>query len=65
MIDLPVVTTGQKTLKGIKTIQDEEILTLQSEREKYIKEAEFYKTKTLYINFKIKQLQKNVCDFEQ
>lgn len=46
-------------------MEDEEILTLQSEREKYIKEAEFYKTKTLYINFKIKQLQKNVCDFEQ
>lgn len=46
-------------------MEDEEILTLQSEREKYIKETEFYKTKTLYINFKIKQLQKNVCDFEQ
>lgn len=45
---MPVVTTstGQRTSKRRQTMEDEEILTLQAEREKYIQEAAFYKTKT-------------------
>uniref|UniRef100_A0A8W8N2S4 Uncharacterized protein n=1 Tax=Magallana gigas TaxID=29159 RepID=A0A8W8N2S4_MAGGI len=37
LIDLPVVTTstGQRTSKRRKTMEDEEILTLQAEREKW------------------------------
>lgn len=67
LIDLPVVTTstGQRTSKRRKTMEDEEILTLQAEREKYIQEAAFYKTKTKYINLKIKQLEKSARNFEQ
>lgn len=67
MIDLPVaaVTTGQKTSKRRKTIEDEEILTLRAEREKYIQESEFYRAKTKYINLNIKQLEKSAHDFEQ
>lgn len=67
LIDLPVaaVTTGQKTSKRRKTIEDEEILTLRAEREKYIQESEFYRAKTKYINLKIKQLEKSAHDFEQ
>lgn len=36
-------------------MEDEEILTLQAEREKYIQETAFYKTKTKYINLIFKQ----------
>lgn len=46
-------------------MEDEEILTLQAEREKYIQDAAFYKTKTKYINLKIKQLEKSARNFEQ
>jgi hypothetical protein len=37
-------------------MEEEEILTLRAEREKYLQEAEFYKTKTAYIKMKIKLL---------
>ena len=37
-------------------MEEEEILTLRAEREKYLQEAEFYKTKAAYIKMKIKLL---------
>lgn len=46
-------------------MEDKEILTLQAEREKYIQETAFYKTKTKYINLKFKQLEKSARNFEQ
>lgn len=49
------MTTGQKTSKKKKTMEDEEIITIRAENEKYIQEAEFYKTKTMYINLKNKK----------
>lgn len=52
MIDLPVMTTSQKTSKKKKTMEDEEIISIRAENEKYIQEAAFYKTKTMYINLK-------------
>lgn len=60
-----MTSTGQRTSKRRKTMEDEEILTLQAEREKYIQDAAFYKTKTKYINLKIKQLEKSARNFEQ
>jgi hypothetical protein len=37
--------SSTKTSKRRKTMEEEEILTLRAEREKYLQEAEFYKTK--------------------
>lgn len=59
------MTTGQKTSKKKKTMEDEEIITIRAENEKYIQEAEFYKTKTMYINLKNKKIEQIVCDFER
>lgn len=49
------MTTGQKTSKKKKTMEDEEIISIRAENEKYIQEAAFYKTKTMYINLKNKK----------
>jgi hypothetical protein len=46
--------SSTKTSKRRKTMEEEEMLTLRAEREKYLQEAEFYKTKTAYIKMKIK-----------
>lgn len=46
-------------------MEDEEIITIRAENEKYIQEAEFYKTKTMYINLKNKKIEQIVCDFER
>lgn len=59
------MTTGQKTSKKKKTMEDEKIITIRAENEKYIQEAEFYKTKTMYINLKNKKIEQIVCDFER
>lgn len=59
------MTTGQKTSKKKKTIEDEEIISIRAENEKYIQEAAFYKTKTMYINLKNKKIEQIVCDFER
>lgn len=40
-------------------MEDEEILTHRAKRDIY-QEAEFYMTKTKYINIKIKQLEKSL-----
>ena len=48
--------SSTKTSKRRKTMEEEEILTLRAEREKYLQESEFYKTKTAYIKMKIKLL---------
>lgn len=59
------MTTGQKTSKKKKTMEDEEIISIRAENEKYIQEAAFYKTKTMYINLKNKEIEQIVCDFER
>lgn len=47
-------------------MEDEEIISIRAENEKYIQEAAFYKTKTMYINLKNKKkLEQIVCDFER
>ena len=48
--------SSTKTSKRRNTMEEEGILTLRAEREKYLQEAEFYKTKTAYIKMKIKLL---------
>lgn len=41
-------------------MEDEEIISIRAENEKYIQEAAFYKTKTMYINLKNKKIEQIV-----
>lgn len=54
---LPTSTSSQNASKRRKTVEEDEILTLRAEREKYIQEAEFYRVKTLYVKLKIQQMK--------
>ncbi|XP_022309470.2 uncharacterized protein LOC111115135 isoform X2 [Crassostrea virginica] len=54
---LPTSTSPQNASKRRKTVEEDEILTLRAEREKYIQEAEFYRVKTLYVKLKIQQMK--------
>ena len=56
-LQLPTSTSSQNTAKRRKTMEEDEILTLRAEREKYIQEAEFYRVKTLYVKLKIQQMK--------
>ena len=56
-LQLPTSTSSQNTAKRMKTMEEDEILTLRAEREKYIQEAEFYRVKTLYVKLKIQQMK--------
>ena len=51
--------------KRRKTMEDEEILTLRAEREKYLEEvkklkeeSDYYKVKTMYLKMKMSQMKK-------
>ena len=54
---LPTSISPQNASKRRKTVEEDEILTLRAEREKYIQEAEFYRVKTLYVKLKIQQMK--------
>lgn len=61
-IDLPVLSKS-KTCKRRKTMEEQEILTLKAEQEKYIQETkklkeetEYYRLQTVYLKMKIKSL---------
>ncbi|XP_062588087.1 uncharacterized protein LOC134249754, partial [Saccostrea cucullata] len=62
-LELPPSFSSAKTSKRRKTMEEDEIMTMRAEREKYIQEskkfkeeAEFYRVNTMYVKMKMKEL---------